>query len=259
MYSDNGFCYDGHGCARNELLTPRYGLYARRGSRFLHTGGAFMFEQRNFKRDCAALALLGFTVFLAVALLSYDPADPPTTLVYPANDFVANACCLSGATAASFLFDSFGLGAFYLIGSLAVLDLLLLARREIDEPVLRTIGWGVSLIGVTAVAAMAMPNLSPGPVIGSGGYLGATGQGLLEMQFATAGAYIVAAFVDRLCLAENRGMDRRTICRGCHSGRSNHCVTTCGRRGGRRRRGGMGRGRRRRRRGGGRPHQRSEG
>ena len=192
MYSDNGFCYYGHGCARNELLTPRYDLYARRGSRFLHTCGASMFEQRNFKRDCAALALLGFTVFLAVALMSYDPADPPTTLVYPANDFVANACGLSGATAASFLFDSFGLGAFYLIGSLAVLDLLLLARREIDEPVLRTIGWGVSLIGVTAVAAMAMPNLSPGPVIGSGGYLGATGQGLLEMQFATAGAYIVA-------------------------------------------------------------------
>ena len=37
---------------------------------------------------------------------------------------------------------------------------------------------------------MAMPQLSPGPVIGAGGYLGAAGRGLLEMNFATVGAYI---------------------------------------------------------------------
>ena len=38
---------------------------------------------------------------------------------------------------------------------------------------------------------MAVPQLSPGPVIGAGGYLGAAGRGLLEMNFATVGAYIL--------------------------------------------------------------------
>ena len=33
---------------------------------------------------------------------------------------------------------------------------------------------------------------SPGPVIGSGGYLGAIGRALLEMNFASVGAYLVA-------------------------------------------------------------------
>ena len=37
---------------------------------------------------------------------------------------------------------------------------------------------------------MAVPQLSPGPVIGAGGYLGAAGRGLLELNFATVGAYI---------------------------------------------------------------------
>ena len=37
-----------------------------------------------------------------------------------------------------------------------------------------------------------MPSWSPGPVIGSGGYLGALGAGLLEMHFATVGSLILA-------------------------------------------------------------------
>ena len=38
---------------------------------------------------------------------------------------------------------------------------------------------------------MALPQFSPGPVIGSGGYLGAAARGLLQMHFATVGAYIL--------------------------------------------------------------------
>ncbi len=50
----------------------------------------------------------------------------------------------------------------------------------------------MSLLGVTALAAMALPGLSPGPVIGSGGYLGVMGKALLQTQFASLGAYILA-------------------------------------------------------------------
>ena len=43
---------------------------------------------------------------------------------------------------------------------------------------LRIVGWLLSLVGVCTLAAMALPDFSPGPVIGAGGYLGAAGRGL---------------------------------------------------------------------------------
>jgi len=87
--------------------------------------------------------------------------------------------------------SAFGLGAYYLVCSLGVLDFVLLARRPIGQPVVRSVGWLLSLLGLTSLASMALPQLSPGPVIGSGGYLGAAGRGLLEMHFASVGAYIL--------------------------------------------------------------------
>ncbi|MDY0167377.1 MAG: DNA translocase FtsK [Thermoguttaceae bacterium] len=151
-----------------------------------------MLEERNLKLDLLALGLLALTLFLTAAILSHDVADPPSRTVYPPPSEIVNLCGRSGAWAAWLLFEAFGLGAYYLLASLAVLDALLLARRDIGQPVLRAIGWLASLVGVTALAGMALPHLSPGPVIGSGGYLGAAACGLLELHVAAVGAYIVA-------------------------------------------------------------------
>jgi len=64
-------------------------------------------------------------------------------------------------------------------------------RRQVTEPVLRFIGWAMALIGVTTLLAMAFRGASPGPVIGPGGYLGAAGVAVLEMNFARTGSYIL--------------------------------------------------------------------
>ncbi|MBN2216080.1 MAG: DNA translocase FtsK, partial [Pirellulales bacterium] len=154
-----------------------------------------MLDERDLKLDLLALGLLGLTVFLASSLLSYHPGDPPSTLVYPPQTETLNVCGRSGALVSSWLFTGLGLGAYYLLISLAVLDSLLLARRRIDEPVVRFCGWLMSLVGVATLAAMALPHLSPGPVIGSGGYLGATGRAILERHFASVGAYILTLSV----------------------------------------------------------------
>jgi S-DNA-T family DNA segregation ATPase FtsK/SpoIIIE len=164
-----------------------------RAAGLLHqaTHSPSMLEQRDLKLDLLALGLLGLTIFLAAALLSYDPADPPSKLVFPERAETLNACGRSGAVLSRVLFGALGLGAYYLVFSLAGLDAVLLARHAITQPVLRAGGWLLSLVGVTTLAAMAVPGLSPGPVIGSGGYLGAAGRGLLEMNFAAVGAYIL--------------------------------------------------------------------
>src|SRR5580658_6579737 len=151
-----------------------------------------MLEQRNRKVDLIALGLMALTIFLALTLFTYDPADPPGANAYPPRAHVANLCGRSGAWAAHLLLEGLGLGAYYLVLSLVVLDGLLVAHRPIQDRGLRAAGWCLSLLGLTTISSLAVPQLSPGPVIGSGGYLGATGRALLEMNFASVGAYLIA-------------------------------------------------------------------
>ncbi len=154
-----------------------------------------MFKDRSLKLDLCAIALLALVVFLGVSLWTYDRTDPPSTLTWPASTETHNACGTVGAYTAHWLFESLGLGAWYAVGSLGVLTVLLLARREIDQPVLRAAGWAVSLVGLVTLAALVVPNWTPGPVIGAGGYVGAMGRSLLESHFAVAGTYIFALTV----------------------------------------------------------------
>ncbi len=165
-----------------------------------------MLQNRRLASDLVALGLLGLVIFLGLSLGSYDPADPllefaapfdrlyrPDVSVYPVSTTVGNACGVWGAVVADVLLTALGWGAYYLVLSLAVLDIQLLRRRDIDTPIIRLFGWLVSLIGMTAIVGTVAPGLSPGPVIGSGGYLGALGSGLLQAHFATAGSLILAA------------------------------------------------------------------
>src|SRR5262245_5640671 len=144
-----------------------------------------MLEQRRFYRDLFAVALLALAAFLALSLVSYDTADAvatpvaplhlahaPDSLVEPPNERLHNLCGFCGALAADALLTWFGVGAYYLVVSLGILDFQLLRRREIDSPALRMLGWVASLAGVTSFVAIALPSLSSGPVIGPGGYLG---------------------------------------------------------------------------------------
>ena len=73
-------------------------------------------------------------VFLAASLLSYDAGDPPSKLVYPERAEVLNLCGRSGAFVSRMLLTGLGLGAYYLVFSLAMLDAMLLARRPLTQP-----------------------------------------------------------------------------------------------------------------------------
>ena len=115
-----------------------------------------MLENRNLKRDLLALALLATVIFLAAALFSYDPADPPAKLVFPQHSQPANVCGYWGAMASRLLFEAVGLGAYYVLVSLAAFDAVLLLRRNTTHLGLRAAGWLLSLAGVTTLAALAV-------------------------------------------------------------------------------------------------------
>ncbi|MEQ8210070.1 MAG: DNA translocase FtsK 4TM domain-containing protein [Lacipirellulaceae bacterium] len=144
------------------------------------------------KLDLFSLLLLVVAALVGTALWTYDATDPPSTLVFPPKETISNACGAAGAYVAHYLFSSVGYAAIYVAASLAVTALILIFRRAVDQPVLRGFGWTASLIAVATLATMALPNSTPGPEIGAGGYVGAMGHALLESHFASFGAYILA-------------------------------------------------------------------
>ena len=151
-------------------------------------------QQRSLRLDLFALALLAFSAFLGIALLTYNPADTPSTLLYPPTGQVTNACGRSGAFVAEMLFRGVGVGAYFIWFSIAIFDVFLLARRAITEPIFRTVGWVLALAGVCTFAALAFPTWA-GPVIGPGGYVGAAGRTILERNFAAAGSFVLTLSV----------------------------------------------------------------
>jgi S-DNA-T family DNA segregation ATPase FtsK/SpoIIIE len=181
-----------------------------------------MFENRSLKLDLCALVLVAGVAFLGASLWTYDRYDAPSQLVDPPSATIQNACGVAGAYTANFLFESLGFGAYYTLGSLVALTAMLLMRREIDQPMLRAVGWLVSLVGLTALAAILVPNWTPGPVIGAGGYVGAMGRGLLEMHFATTGALIftLSVLAAGLLLATDYMLLRAAVATTNVSGRS---------------------------------------
>ena len=90
------------------------------------------------------------------------------------------------------MFSLLGFGAFYLLGSLVIVDIAMLRRRNIDAPAIRLAGWIISLCGVCTCLSLTLPAITPGPVMGSGGMLGASFSTFLQGSFATTGGLIFA-------------------------------------------------------------------
>jgi S-DNA-T family DNA segregation ATPase FtsK/SpoIIIE len=164
-----------------------------------------MAQPNPLRRNLLAIVSLAVVVFLTVALATYHPSDPvaatlgpfsqfyhPDQVEYPARSGFQNACGRWGALSADLLLTGFGVGGYYCVVSLGALSITLLRREVPDMPALRATGWLGSLVGVSSLAAILLPDWSPGPIAGSGGYLGALGGGLLQHHFALFGSLILS-------------------------------------------------------------------
>ncbi len=138
------------------------------------------------------LVLVAATVFLALALGTYDPVQWPSSTAYPPAPASDNACGVVGAWVAWVAVSSLGLGAYFAWLSLAIVAALGTAGRTIDDPWVRLLGWLVALVGWCTLAQLALPRWSPGPVVGAGGYVGAVMAHVLTSWLALPGAWLVA-------------------------------------------------------------------
>ncbi len=107
--------------------------------------------------DLAALVLLVLGLFVALAVTSHDPADPPAPSVYPANLVPANFWGETGAALSDSLVGFFGLTVYLLLAAWLVLVLTLWFEGRRGVWSWRLLGWLI----LTPAAALAFQCLSP--------------------------------------------------------------------------------------------------
>ncbi len=165
-----------------------------------------MLDLHRAKTDLLALGLFAAVCFATVSLYSFSPADPPSTQVWPQNPHVENLCGIKGATLAHALLTTFGAGAWFLLGASFIFDLRLFCRENVDDLLLRIVGIVMMAAATSVALQIVMPTLGGGPVVGSGGYVGAYCRGWMLEHLSTAGSLIAALtmFAAGLMLAADR-------------------------------------------------------
>lgn len=152
-----------------------------------------MIDYGRLRTDLFALAVLAMAVFLGLSLVSYDPADPPSLAVFPANVQPMNLCGIAGAYLAHRLMIAVGAGSYFVLTALIVLDIRLFARDVYKDPVIRFCGACLVLVAVCVAAQWYMPVQVRGSMVGNGGYFGAWFAILLDQHFSRAGSLILLA------------------------------------------------------------------
>ena len=143
-----------------------------------------MAEDRIVRNDVLAVGILGLVIFLVASVLTYSPADPashapavllkiyqPDQLVYPANETIQNAGGRLGAWTADLLINVLGVGVYFLIVGLIALEIALFRKAPVESPWLKSIGWATTLLGLTSLSCMLLPDWTVSPLIGAGGYV----------------------------------------------------------------------------------------
>jgi S-DNA-T family DNA segregation ATPase FtsK/SpoIIIE len=148
-------------------------------------------DRRRLQTDLLALGLLAVTVFVGLSLLSYDSADPPAKIVHPERLVPTNWAGAAGAWVAHHLRSAFGLGAWLLFATMVVLDARWMTRRTFADPMFRAFGWLLGFVSICVTLQASVPGLSSGPIIGSGGYLGAWGLELCRQHLSTGGTAVL--------------------------------------------------------------------
>jgi S-DNA-T family DNA segregation ATPase FtsK/SpoIIIE len=148
-----------------------------------------MLVRQRLARSVPALIFLLLNVFLALSLEGYDPADAPGSGAEPVNESLqlSNPCGPVGATLAHVLFLSLGWSSWLIVLSLAALNILVAARRNVLDRLGPSFGFGLVVIVSAALLHNFVPGIRPSPPVGSGGYAGALVATILSSHFGPYG------------------------------------------------------------------------
>lgn len=145
----------------------------------------------RLKTDLLALGLLALVVFVGLSFLSYDPADPPSTLVFPQRQIPVNICGEAGASVAWHLRQWLGAGIWIGMVVLVSWDLKLFSREPVRGTAPTLVGTCLLIFSGCALLHLLVPTLPAGSTWGSGGQVGATLGAILVQQFSSVGILIL--------------------------------------------------------------------
>jgi S-DNA-T family DNA segregation ATPase FtsK/SpoIIIE len=127
--------------------------------------------QWRFDMVVGAFLLAGLV--LALCVLSFDPADPPSATTYPPHAVATNLLGWPGALLARRLTDALGVAVYVFLAAWFVLVLALLLRRPRIKWIIRVSGWFIAVPTVAVLTDAAQARWSGWAPGGSGGDLGA--------------------------------------------------------------------------------------
>lgn len=150
-----------------------------------------MFDHERFRNDVLALGLLALVVFVGLSFLSYDPADPPSDLVFPARQTPINICGSTGAAIAFYGRQLLGAGVWMVMAAMVAWDVSLFSKDKPTRNWLTLAGTFLLIACSCAAIQLMLPGFSAGSTYGSGGVVGAWAGLALINSFSQAGVIIL--------------------------------------------------------------------
>jgi S-DNA-T family DNA segregation ATPase FtsK/SpoIIIE len=114
------------------------------------------------------IVVLVFGAFATASLIGFDPADPPTTLYWPANERVQNWCGPAGAWIAYHSFRLMGFGVWVLVVGLGLGALSAATGSAVRHPLVRGIGLVMAAIAVASFQNLLFPRSGSFPDMAGG-------------------------------------------------------------------------------------------
>lgn len=112
---------------------------------------------KKFRQDVSAISFLGLGLFLALALISYNPFDPSMNSIGQGLR-ATNYCGIVGSFLADILYQSMGLAAWVVVGSLLKISYAAFRGEPLDLKNIRFV-WALLLIVNTAsLLSLYLPN-----------------------------------------------------------------------------------------------------
>ena len=147
--------------------------------------------KKTIKNELLGILFLAFGIFFAIALISYDPADPALNVTSNVQK-ISNLGGFVGAYTADILFSIFGISAYFLTAVMFLISFLQFTGREIRLNWKEAIAYAMLVISIAAIFHLRFEifHLHSQP-IEAGGLLGGLLGEIMRRWLGVAGAYIV--------------------------------------------------------------------
>jgi S-DNA-T family DNA segregation ATPase FtsK/SpoIIIE len=152
---------------------------------------------RDYRLDFLSAGLVIVALFLAGSFISFDPADPPSDLVYPMNVEVQNWCGRAGAYVSFEFVELLGIGVFGIVGLVLVAAIAAGLRLPIRQALCQAVGVILITLSLVTLSHWISFDNKFTTVAGLGGSIGGIIANSAEHHLSIVGSLLV--LVPMLC------------------------------------------------------------